>query len=347
MKKGKLLFLYSELAGYFLACLKALAKEPVEIHVVHFKTNPEAPFRFDFPAGIHFYERQKFSDEALTKFILDLNPDWVYCSGWIDHGYLKAVKSIPKSIPKTLGLDNPWKGSFRQIAGVFFRSSISSVFDSAWVPGSRQEIFAKKLGFKKVYMGVYSGDMELFGKLAEDDSAAKTQIYPKRFLFVGRYNPVKGLDTLVHAYTRAFPRGYPWELFCAGEGDLKPILQNRKGITDLGFIQPTHLPDVIRQCGVFILPSKYEPWGVALHEMAAAGMPMIASNETGAAECFVSNERNGFLFPAGDTDSLEEVMIKISSLPDEKLVEMSRVSHRLSQKINPQSWVEAIRQMRE
>ena len=33
---------------------------------------------------------------------------------------------------------------------------------------------------------------------------------------------------------------------------------------------------ILQGCGVYILPSHFEPWGVSVHEMGVAGFPMLA-----------------------------------------------------------------------
>ena len=92
-KKPRLLFLYSELADYFIACLKKLAEmHEVEIHVIHWPVNKEAPFAFNFPVGINFYQKDKFTKEQLIEKIDEISPDFIYCSGWMDNDYLMAAK---------------------------------------------------------------------------------------------------------------------------------------------------------------------------------------------------------------------------------------------------------------
>jgi len=61
----KLLLLYMELADYAVECLRALKKSnpEVEIHVVAYPVNPEAPFDFDFSDIGKLYNRDKFDHE--------------------------------------------------------------------------------------------------------------------------------------------------------------------------------------------------------------------------------------------------------------------------------------------
>jgi hypothetical protein len=49
------LFLYSEIAIYFLKCCEELAKNN-EVHVVRWPLNKEAPFKFNYSKSINIYE---------------------------------------------------------------------------------------------------------------------------------------------------------------------------------------------------------------------------------------------------------------------------------------------------
>ena len=47
-----------------------------------------------------------------------------------------------------------------------------------------------------------------------------------------------------------------------------------------------------KSCG-FILPSKYEPWGVVVHEAACSGLPLILSDSVGSRNELLINNHNG------------------------------------------------------
>ena len=49
---------------------------------------------------------------------------------------------------------------------------------------------------------------------------------------------------------------------------------------------------------LFLMPSSFEPWGVVVHEHAAAGFPLLLSDAVGAGERFLEAPRNGTAFRA-------------------------------------------------
>jgi glycosyltransferase involved in cell wall biosynthesis len=97
-------------------------------------------------------------------------------------------------------------------------------------------------------------------------------------------------------------------LTCRGTGPEAALLGGQPGITDAGFMQPAELPQAFRDHGVFVLPSRYEPWGVVIAEAAAAGLPIICSDACGAADDLVQPGKNGIVMPAGDADALANAM---------------------------------------
>ena len=94
----KVLFLYMELAQYFLTCVDVLSKKPnAEIHIVKWPVNQEAPFDFSFPENIKIYERNSFNAKSLWELTQKISPDIIYCSGWVDKDYLSVCKNFRKN----------------------------------------------------------------------------------------------------------------------------------------------------------------------------------------------------------------------------------------------------------
>ena len=84
----KVLILYMELAGYVMACLRALGKVPrVEILLISWPVNQEAPFEFREEENIEKLDRHVQPEAQLDKRIEEFNPDIVFVSGWVDKWY--------------------------------------------------------------------------------------------------------------------------------------------------------------------------------------------------------------------------------------------------------------------
>ena len=116
-----------------------------------------------------------------------------------------------------------------------------------------------------------------------------------------------------------------WELWCLGIGDIEAVEHPK--IKHFGFVQPKDLSAITLQCGVFVLPSRFEPWGVVVHEFTAAGLPLLLSNVVGASSTFLIPGFNGHQFVANKPNSLAQYLSKIIATPDQELLDMARTSH--------------------
>ena len=308
--------------------------------------NSEAPFNFSFEGNVVFYEREKYTKETLLELAHEISPDLIYCSGWIDKDYLKVCKKYRRSIPVIVGFDNQWTGSSKQWLAVASKSFvISPYFSHAWVPGDKQVEYAKKLGFPedKILKGFYAADFDFFHNLYLKNSASKKAHFPKRFIYVGRYVEHKGIKDLWQAFVE-LQQEQPnsWELWCVGVGPLAEQVVQHPKIKHFGFVQPEEMQKLIAETGVFVLPSHFEPWGVVVHEFAAAGFPLICSDKVGANSAFLQDTINGYIFNSGDVMMLKNSLRKMMNKSDDELYAMGEHSVDKAREITPGGWAEMI-----
>lgn len=336
-------FLYTEIAEYFLACCNRLAEHGA-VHIIRWPVNKEAPFQFEVNPAIRIYSKQDYNLPQLQELVASLKPDVLICSGWIDKDYLKISKGYFKKIPTVMTCDTHWTGSLKQrLATVLSHLTLLRIFSHAWVPGGIQRLYALKLGFSanRIHQGFYSCDLRFFNEVYKSQRPQKELLFPKRLLYVGRYYEFKGIKELWQAFTE-LQQEQPndWELWCLGAGDLEPA-QHPK-IRHFGFVQPKDLGTYTSQTGVFILPSRFEPWGVVAHEFAASGFPLMLSEPVGARDAFLREGINGFVFKAGDVQSIKQQLQQMMALSDTRLLEMGAQSHALAQAISPDTWVKTL-----
>jgi glycosyltransferase involved in cell wall biosynthesis len=341
--RPKLLFLYTELAEYFFACVKTLTIEhKAEVHIVRWAVNKEAPFQFSIPDGVTIYEKQNYSRVELITLVHEIKPDLIFCSGWIDKDYLAAVRSIRKQIPVVVGMDNHWFGKLKQqLARIVSPFTLKLIFTHAFVAGVPQKAYAQKLSFKneQILTGYYSADVALYVALNAKFKDQKAINYPKRFLYVGRYIKHKGIEELWLAFEQLqLEEPNEWEIWCVGTGPLENEIVSHPKIKHFGFVQPSDIGTFIRDCGVFVLPSHFEPWGVVVHEFAAAGFPLLCSKAVGAATSFLEHGVNGYIFDSASVDSLKFAMKQIMHKTDEELRIMGEKSLELGLKNTPSIW---------
>jgi glycosyltransferase involved in cell wall biosynthesis len=192
-------------------------------------------------------------------------------------------------------------------------------------------------------MGVYTADVPTFARVYEQSRAEKRTQYPRTLLFVGRLVPDKGVDLLSSVFTSLSSEARnEWKLKIVGSGSLRQSLSSSPDVEISGFVQPTELPALAQHAGAFALPSVIEPWGVVLHEFAAAGLPLIASSSCGAASAFLRDAYNGYTFRAGDAGDLGRAMRDLFGQSLESLLRMGARSHELSLQITPALWAATV-----
>ncbi len=228
---NKVLFCYTEIAEYFLACCRNLVKVGAEVFIIRFPLNKEAPFQFMETEGIKLIDRSKLNNGQLLEIVNKINPNLIICSGWIDKGYLKVCKKYFKKIPTVLTMDNHWNGNLKQkVASLISPFFLLKRFSHCWVPGIKQKQYALQLGFREseIKEGFYCANTDYFHNHYFSNKRVKEKKFPKRFLFVGRYYEFKGITDLWNAFIE-LQQEQPndWELWCLGAGDLKQIQHSK------------------------------------------------------------------------------------------------------------------------
>ena len=345
--KKRALILYTEIAGYTITCInKTIDLYPdVEFYVVRWPVNKEAPFKFELNSA-YIYERNDFTNEQLLELANTINPDLIISSGWMDKGYVNVCKHYKGKVKTVLALDNHWFGNARQkIATLLSPFIVKNKFSHVWVPGKPQRQFAKKLGYKssEISEGFYSADVDLFSSYFEKAKESKISNFPKRFIYVGRYVKHKGIFDMWNAFIE-LQKEHPndWELWCIGTGDEFENKIEHDKIKHFGFVQPENFLEYIEKTGVYILPSHIEPWGVSLHEYAAAGFPVICSNKVGSSEKFIQEGKNGYVFPARDIEAIKDSFRKVIDSSENELLEMQKKSIELSLLTTPAKWANTL-----
>jgi D-inositol-3-phosphate glycosyltransferase len=146
-------------------------------------------------------------------------------------------------------------------------------------------------------------------------------------LFVGRIDPVKGLDFLLDGYAAlraTWTDGAPprlvivgGELTPAGLGadlarihDLAVARGIAEGITFAGSQPHERLPEYYAAADLVVVPSRYESFGLVAVEGMACGTPVIASR-VGGLPYTVEDGTNGFLVPYGAAEQLAAASARV------------------------------------
>jgi glycosyltransferase involved in cell wall biosynthesis len=204
----------------------------------------------------------------------------------------------------------------------------------AFVPGTAAAEYARALGVELIEIAPNAVDTSLFERAAVDRSGRNGC----RFLYAGRLDPEKGLDTLLEAFG-----DLPGDLVLVGDGADAARLRALAGerVHFAGAKDRDELIAEYAAADVFVLPSRSEPWGMVLNEAAAAGLPLVATEEAGAARDLIEDGRNGFRVPAGDIDALRDRLSRLADDPKLRAAAGAR-SRELAQRFTPASWADGV-----
>jgi len=336
--------LWTHLSGYLNACLRELARiEGVELFVAHMTRSEDAPFeenQFSWLASRYGYDRSPDKKTLLSR-LTEFQPEVLLVSSWHISAYRFVLRKLRGKAIRVLAMDNQWRGRWKQWLGVLNSPwYLHALYDAVFLPGERQVVFAKKLGFseRQIVRGLYSCDHEKFAAVHKM-KAQRGLPPPEAFIYVGRFTKEKGIQVLAEAYLEYRSKtADPWTLDCCGTGPLRKLLEGVEGVQIHGFVQPDQLPQKFSLASCLVLPSRFEPWGIVIHEATAAGLAVICSSACGASVHLVQDGFNGYIVQPGNPDHLATAMFRYTRLSEQKRKKMAANGYSLSAQFTPRRW---------
>ncbi len=137
---------------------------------------------------------------------------------------------------------------------------------------------------------------------------------PTTFVFIGRFKRVKGLGTLLRAWTASPPEAGRELLLLGGADDMDSALSGRLAaavrrpdIRHLGILPAEQVREVLRRAHCVVIPSEWVEIGpLTLHEAIACGANVITSDIGGCAELAAHYGEVCRTFRMGDAGDLWE-----------------------------------------
>ena len=161
-------------------------------------------------------------------------------------------------------------------------------------------------------------DIEVIGNLVDlSKFTIKKRIKNEKFIFfsLAFLEVEKGFDTLIKSFAKKF-KDKEAVLYIGGDGSQRSGLEAltvENGVKDqiifLGALSRDDVSKWMNKCDCFVLPSRYETFGVVYIEALASGRPVIGALNGGAED--IINNLNGYLIPIDDIDILAEKMIEV------------------------------------
>ncbi|MGH9800155.1 MAG: glycosyltransferase family 4 protein, partial [Blastocatellia bacterium] len=186
--------------------------------------------------------------------------------------------------------------------------------------------YRSEFGSRHAYYNIpYFSDLERFQSIARKSNHVGSE---RVFLFSGSLIHRKGVDLLARAFVRLAREVSNVRLKLMGTGELhNSLIKTLQPVKDrvefLGFKDWSELPACYAEADVLCVPSRYDGWGLVVPEGLAAGLPVVGTDQMGAAIEFVKTGCNGWLLPAGDEDALFAALREAALLLPDKLAQRS------------------------
>lgn len=157
---------------------------------------------------------------------------------------------------------------------------------------------------------IYSGISSQKGQIDSNVKLPETKI---NLLFVGRFDPQKGLDILLKAFRDCNRNDL--HLTIIGDnvigGGQTIQKKNTDYITFLGWVPHSKLASYYNACDLVVMPSRWEAFGLVAVEAMKYGKPVIASDR-GALPELIHDGCNGKIFEMENPNSLCNVLKNIT-----------------------------------
>jgi glycosyltransferase involved in cell wall biosynthesis len=268
------------------------------------------------------------------------------CDLLIANGYTQPVYRLGARIARRAGvrtalrLDSVlWDTSrWRHLAKrLLFAAYMNRTYNLFLATGSLTLAYLHAFGVPAGRTGLfpYAVDVESFkerSRLPAAERAAFRQrlgvpAAARVVLALAKFNDREAPWDLLRAFARL--SGEDLWLLLAGDGPARPALEEfvrEAGLERVrfpGYIPYPELPALYAMADLFVHSAREERWGVSVQEALACGLPVVASSRVGAGYDLIAAGGNGFVYPAGDDESLARRIGEALALPRERVAAQS------------------------
>jgi glycosyltransferase involved in cell wall biosynthesis len=190
--------------------------------------------------------------------------------------------------------------------------------------GSANAAFYRAMGVPghRIFLTPYTVDNARFMEAAQLTREERTDIRLKLgvaddrpiVLYSAKFDARKCPQDVLRAAAQLNAEGAIFQLAMIGSGALDAELRTMadslgmQNVDFHGFVNQSAMPRIYGACDIFVLPSRDEPWGLAINEAMCAELPIVASAEIGCVPDLVKNDVNGYTFAAGDISGLSTAL---------------------------------------
>ena len=293
-----------------------------KVKVINFELGFEALWQASFAKKIILYlTKQRQYKKLLKRELMCIRPDFTITTLRREINFLSDIPDGSKKIGE-LHVD---RANYRNFA-TNKQNPIKQVFSRWWSNSLLDHICRLDKMVLLTDSAMYDWP-ELDNKIKISDPLPflideKSSLLCKRIISIGRFDYEKGNDLLLQVWKKVEKQMPDWQLDIYGNGNREPyLLQMRQLEIDSS---RCHLYEPINDVkkeylnsSVFVLPSRYEGFGLVLIEAMACGVPVVSFDCENGPRSIITNGADGFLIPTFDIDAFADKLLLL--MRDENL----------------------------
>ncbi len=246
-------------------------------------------------------------------------PDVAVLPGW---GFREALAGlswcIRRGVPRVVISDSQSIDRPQKTGKLWVKRLLVQRFQAAFVAGRPHARYVASLGMpeERCFVGCDVVDNDFFTggarqQRGSDDGQTADGCLLSCLRLLPRKNILGMLDVLAN-------RAKQWTWMIAGDGPQRSEIEKAiraLGLTErvhlLGHVDYTRLPALYARASAYLQPSLSEPWGLAVNEAMASGLPVVVSERCGSHEDLVRAGVNGFTFDPASSESAAEALDRL------------------------------------
>lgn len=285
-----------------------------QVRIINYELNFEELWQLPFwKKVIAYIRKQRLFKKKLEADLMQLRPDFVISTLRREINFINQIKDGSIKI----GELHVNRANYRTFDGR----------NSNWVKRLFSRFWSRSLlgHLKQLDRMVVLTDSAL-SDWPELDNVAKipdplpfkiesnSELSVKRVVSIGRYAYDKGNDLLLRAWAIIEKQAPDWTLDVYGNGDRASYQQQ---LVELGIDQQrchllgptTDVKKAYLCSSLFVLPSRFEGFGLVLIEAMAFGVPVVAFDCENGPRSIINHGASGFLIPPFDVEAMADKIL--------------------------------------
>lgn len=156
----------------------------------------------------------------------------------------------------------------------------------------------------KIHTGIQVMPKELLVEPSVDKAKGR-YADQKLVLYLGYFNPMKGIDILIRAFGKVKDPQARLAIVGAGpeEANLRTLARHDRRVEFLGYVDSAERANLMHWADVVVLPTLADCWAFVVNESLYYGTPVITTSAAGAAQ-LLADGKSGIVIPPRDEASL-------------------------------------------